>query len=242
MRSIRRFAPGLLAVLVLGCGVAPTSDGGTPATAGRAAATVAGDAEAGPSAQPASTPTASQRSTSSSERASRPDAGPPDDLPARIVIEELGIDLPIVSGDLEVDGNPPDYPLCDVAQYLTTYRYPARPGTTTWIYAHARRGMFLPLLEASRRADGAELLGSEVELSSTGSWHYRYRITGVHPHATDRGIAAGVPEDEGRLVLQTSEGPRGTVPKLQISAVLVDVRPTDPAVAAPSAQPRECYD
>jgi len=163
-----------------------------------------------------------------------------DDLAARVVIAALDIDLPVVSGDLKVEGNPPDYPLCDVAQYLTTYRYPGRPGTTTWIYAHAREGMFLPLLEASERNDGASLVGVEVEVYSTESLLYTYRISEVHRHALDRSIGARVPPDQRRLVLQTSEGPSGTVPKLQISADFVSVTRSPHAHAAPSAVPREC--
>ena len=54
-----------------------------------------------------------------------------DELPTRIVVPKLRIDLAVVSGDLSVRGNPPDYPLCDVAQYLTTYRFPGRPGGAT---------------------------------------------------------------------------------------------------------------
>ena len=109
-----------------------------------------------------------------------------DELPTRIVVPDLGIDLAVVSGDLSVAGNPRDYPLCDVAQYLTTYRYPGRPGTTTWIYGHARTGMFLPLLEASRSRDGRALRGSLVHLYTDGERRYTYRITKVVRHATDR--------------------------------------------------------
>jgi len=162
-----------------------------------------------------------------------------DDLPSRVVIEALEIDLPIVSGDLAVAGNSPDYPLCDVAQYLTTYRYPGRPGTT-WIYAHAREGMFLPLLTASEQDDGESLIGTEVEVYSTGARRYTYRITDVQRHALDRTVAAGLAADERILVLQTSEGPTGTVPKLQITAEFTEVSEATVDAAAPSAAPRDC--
>ncbi len=164
------------------------------------------------------------------------------DTPSRVVLESLGIDLPVVSGDLLVPGNAPDYPLCDVAQYLTTYRYPGRPGTTTWIYGHARSGMFLPMLEASKEDGGSSLIGAVVDVYATGNRRYRYEVTGVHPHSTDRSIAKDVAPDDGQLVLQTSEGPRGTVPKLQVSAELVDVAPATPGDALPPARPRECFD
>lgn len=162
------------------------------------------------------------------------------DVPSRVVVESLGIDLPVVSGDLAVAGNTADYPLCDVAQYLTTYRYPGRPGTTTWIYGHARKGMFLPLLETSQADAGAALVGEVVDVYSTENRRYRYRITSVLPHSTDRLIASDVPSGERRLVLQTSEGPRGTVPKLQVAAALIDVSDTDAETANPAASPRAC--
>ena len=175
-------------------------------------------------------------------RAAEPVADPrADDLPTRLVVEALAIDLPIVSGDLSVAGNPADYPLCDVAQYLTTYRYPARRGTTTWIYGHARPGMLLPLLEASEADDGASLIGQRADLYSDGARRYTYRITDVIRHATDRSSARNVPADARRLILQTSEGPPGTVPKLQVVAELISVTPVDRAQAMPRASPRACF-
>ncbi len=164
-----------------------------------------------------------------------------DELPTRIVVKGLDIDLPVVSGDLDVPGNPPDYPLCDVAQYLTTYPYPGRPGTTTWIYGHAREDMFLPLLEASKTKRGASLIDQTVEVYTDGDRRFTYRITDVLPHATDRSSARDVPAEGGRLVLQTSEGPRGTVPKLQVVAELVDVEVSTRKESSPSAKPRECF-
>lgn len=163
------------------------------------------------------------------------------DTPSRIVVRDLGIDLPVVSGDLIVAGNAPDYPLCDVAQYLTTYRHPDRPGTTTWIYAHARPGMFLSLLETSEKGDGAALIGSKVEVYSTGGRRYTYRVTEVHRHAVDRSLALVSPEAR-RLVLQTSEGPRGTVPKLQVAADFISVTSSTMAEAMPPAVPRDCHE
>lgn len=157
------------------------------------------------------------------------------------MLPDLDIDLPIVSGDLTLPDSPPDYPLCDVAQYLTTYRYPGRPGTTTWIYAHARAGMFLPLLEASEVKDGASLIGLVAHLYTDAGLRYTYRIATVERRATDRSSAAGVPADDGRLVLQTSEGPKGTVPKLQIVAELVESQASTIELSRPPSAPRACY-
>ncbi|CAN5685647.1 hypothetical protein BH23CHL8_BH23CHL8_23100 [soil metagenome] len=60
-------------------------------------------------------------------------------------------------------------------------------------------------------------------------------------HAVDYSLAVGVPEGEGRLVLQTSEGPRGSLPKLQVLAVLVAVEASTAREARPRAKPRPCY-
>lgn len=154
---------------------------------------------------------------------------------------KLRIDLPIVSGDLSLPGNPPDYPLCGVAQYLTIYRDPSRLGTTTWIYGHARPGMLLPLLKASTVKNGAALVGMVVDLYSDAAKRYTYRITKVLRHATDRTAATDVPADGRRLILQTSEGPTGTVPKLQVVAEFVSVTPVESGVAMPTASPTACF-
>jgi hypothetical protein len=196
-------------------------------------------AVAGSSADPERTPMRVEPTTSSTPLVSSQEVAS-NDVPSRVVIPALRIDLPIVSGDVTVAGNPPDYPLCDVAQYLTTYRFPGHPGTTTWIYAHARDGMFLPILDASTKDNGASLIGVTVDVYSTGLRRYTYRITAVHRHAVDRSAAAAVPAGQRRLVLQTSEGPHGTVPKLQVSAELVGSSPASRGESMPGAAPRGC--
>ena len=56
---------------------------------------------------------------------------------SRVRIASLGIDLPVVAGDLHVPGNVGNYPLCDVAMYLTGFVQPGEVGTT-YLYAHAQ--------------------------------------------------------------------------------------------------------
>lgn len=177
----------------------------------------------------------------SSAPSAGPTRAPSRETPTRLVVAKLRIDLPIVSGDLTLPGNPPDYPLCGVAQYLTIYRDPSRLGTTTWIYGHARPGMLLPLLEASTVKSGAALVGMVVDLYSDAAQRYTYRITTVLRHATDRTAATDVPADGRRVILQTSEGPAGTVPKLQVVAEFVSVAPVEPGEAMPTASPVGCY-
>lgn len=227
----------ILAILILGAlagcggrdGSAPQSsgDGDSPTPAAPATASASAGA-ASPDPSPSSVATAAPTGASR-------------ETPTRLVVAKLGIDLPIVSGDLSLPGNPPDYPLCGVAQYLTIYRDPSRLGTTTWIYGHARPGMLLPLLEASTVKNGAALVGMKVDLYSDAAQRYSYRITTVLRHATDRTAATDVPADGRRLILQTSEGPAGTVPKLQVVAEFVSEARVEPTEAMPTASPVGCF-
>ncbi len=156
---------------------------------------------------------------------------------SRVVVPAMGIDLPVVSGDL---APPPDnFPLCNVAQYSTGYRQPGEPGSV-YLYAHARTGMFLPLLDASMRADGAEMIGMEVLVYTSDAELYRYRVFEVERHVLDYRLADATPPGEQRLILQTSEGPRGTPGKLVVAADFLDVTPTTPEEANPLAAPVVC--
>lgn len=156
----------------------------------------------------------------------------------RIRIPALRIDLPVVSGELVVEGNPDMYPLCDVAMYLTQFVQPGEAGTT-YIYAHAQRGMFLPLLRASTMDDGAGMIGALIEVHTSNDELHLYEIVLVKRHATDLSLATDSGEEE-QLVLQTSEGPSGTVPKLQVAARPVSVIRATGDEARPSPQPRVC--
>jgi hypothetical protein len=158
----------------------------------------------------------------------------------RVVIPSLQIDLPVISPDVHVPGQGPDgYPPCDVALYHDAFEQPGQLGTT-YLYAHARDGMFLPLLTSSEDRDGAGMLGAIVEVYTDDDLRYVYTISEVKRHATDFSIATASPGTQ-QVVLQTSEGPRGTIPKLQVLATLEDVLPADDASAHPAADPRGCY-
>ena len=165
---------------------------------------------------------------------------PPDDegVASRIGIPALGIDLPVVPADLIVPGNDDLYPLCDVAMFLHEYVQPGQDGAT-YIYAHAQRGMFWPLLKASQVDDGVELVGALIEVYTTDNKLHLYEIYTVKRHATDLSLAE-TPPGVHILVLQTSEGVSGTIPKLQVAARPLSVVPASPAEANPSPQPRVC--
>ena len=159
-------------------------------------------------------------------------------VPVRITVPALGIDLPVLSSERTVPGNVRDYPLCDVAQYWTIYDLPGAPGTT-WVYAHAQPGMFLPLLLNAEATSGEGLLGQMVTLQLKDGRLLRYRIVEVKQHAYNRRLALRARPSQQRLILQTSEGPPGTIPKLQVAANLIGATWTDEP--PPKAQPRACW-
>jgi hypothetical protein len=163
-----------------------------------------------------------------------PDATfPPDRVATRLVVRRLRIDLPVM---LQTD-NYGIYPLCDVALYQPLLGQPGQ-GRATYLYAHAREGMFLPLLEQSRINDGAKLKGMTVEVYTSDNWLYLYTISEVRRHTTSLEDAVNTTTE--RLWMQTSEGPEGTVPKLQVVADFLSAEQTDPKSAHPPAHPRIC--
>ena len=155
---------------------------------------------------------------------------------SRVVVSSQGIDLPIVSGDLQP---PPSYPSCDVAAYVTRFSQPYETGVT-YISAHAQRGMFAPLLKASETAEGAELLGQAIEVYVSDGRRFDYRVDRVVRHAVDYTVLAELDLTQQWLVLQTSEGPYGTIEKLQVIASYQGESTVDLSEANPEANPRDC--
>jgi hypothetical protein len=170
-----------------------------------------------------------------------PDASPSDGPPgspavhvaSRIVIPALGIDLPIVAPP----GNDTTYPLCNVAEYIQQLHQPGEPGAT-YIYAHARTGMFLPLLTQSQVNNGSGMVGDLVQVYTTDDQLYQYVISQVHRHVYT--LDAALAETRETLWLQTSEGPHGTPNKLQVVATPLSVGPADHADANPTPHPVVC--
>jgi hypothetical protein len=156
----------------------------------------------------------------------------------RVVIPSLDIDLPVVPSDLEVRGNEGNYPLCDVAMYMVGFVNPGQAGTT-YIYGHAQAGMFAPLLRASKYNDGASMIGALVQVYTNDNLLHLYEIKLVKRHATDLSITR-LPPGVHQLVLQTSEGWHGHIPKLQIAAKPLTVVSASYAAAHPTPRPRVC--
>lgn len=158
-----------------------------------------------------------------------PDATPtadPDRVATRVRIAALDIDLPVVRG-------PAGYPYCEVAMYLKELGQPGQ-GRATYLFAHAREGMFLPLLETPER----EQRGMIVEVWTSDDYRFLYEVVDVRRDQRD--LADAIAADTEQLWLQTSEGPRGTPGKTQVIAEPLSVEAADPADAHPDADPVDC--
>lgn len=156
-------------------------------------------------------------------------AGPtadPDRVATRIRIAALDIDLPVVEG-------PDGYPLCNVAMYLKELHQPGQ-GKATYIFAHAREGMFLPLL----RTPAKDQKGMVVEVWTSDDYRFLYEV--VEVRRDQRNLDDAVAADTEQLWLQTSEGPRGTPGKTQVIARPISVESADPADAHPKPKPVKC--
>ena len=87
----------------------------------------------------------------------------------------------------------------------------------------------------------SQLLGMAADVYTTDELRHRYEIWLVRRHITDRSIAThDLQPGEQRLVLQTSEGPDGTVGRLAVAARLRSIERVDRRVAVPEARPRDC--
>ena len=178
-----------------------------------------------PSAEPSETP----RPSPGPDTTPAPTV-PPDRVATRVVIAPLGIDLPVIR-------QPAKDPACDVAMYIQELGQPGL-GRATYLYAHAQKGMFLPLLEASRVQDGAAMLGMIVEAYTSDDQLFLYEISEVRRHQLDLDDAIAASHEQ--LWLQTSEGPKGTRPKTQVVARFLSTGPADHDAAHPVASPRVC--
>jgi sortase (surface protein transpeptidase) len=149
----------------------------------------------------------------------------------RVAVPGLGIDLPVVLQR----GNA--FPWCDVAMYLTGLSQPGEAGAS-FIYAHARTGMFLPMLKASLVNNGASMLGMNVYVWTSDDHLYTYQITRVRRHLY---ALPDLWSLKGQQVwLQTSEGPYGTYNKLMVVAQRIAVATVSYTEAHPSARPAVC--
>jgi hypothetical protein len=154
---------------------------------------------------------------------------PADRVATRVRVAKLGIDLPIVEGN---EG----YPYCNVAMYLPVLSQPGF-GRATYLYAHAREGMFLPLL----RTKGFDQRGLVVEVWTSDNMRFRYEISEVR---RDQPFRSGLVDPQNatteQLWLQTSQGPDRSFGYTQVIADPIDSSRASHAAAHPRARPVIC--
>ena len=153
----------------------------------------------------------------------------------RVVVPALKIDVPVV----RPPNDPNAFPYCNVAEYLPTLSRPGSPGTT-YLFAHARDGMFLPLLTQSRIDNGSAILGMLVQVYTSDDQLFLYEITRVLRHQSEL-----YSQPQEQLALQTSEGPKKGLPGytglvLIVVAQPLSSGPADHAAAHPTPQPVTC--
>jgi hypothetical protein len=156
-------------------------------------------------------------------------APPADRVATRVRIRGLDIDLAVVKGNT-------GYPYCNVAMYLPHLSQPGF-GKATYIYAHARDGMFLPLLRTKARGQR----GQVVDVWTSDDWLFQYRITEVR---RDQPFTTGLDDPTAatteQLWLQTSQGPDRSFGYTQVVAEPIGYRPADHRTANPTARPVVC--
>jgi hypothetical protein len=159
---------------------------------------------------------------------------PADRLATRVQVPALLIDLPIIK---QPD---PAYPSCNVAMYHEAFGPPGDP-RGTYVYAHARKGMFLALLDASKKNNGAAMKGMIVNVYTSDDMLFLYEITEVRRHVSPSfNLTKLYAEGTGLLWLQTSEGPNHTYPKLMLKATLLSSGAADHTAAHPKPKPVDC--
>jgi hypothetical protein len=157
--------------------------------------------------------------------------GPSTRVATRVVVRELSIDIPVIEPGNE------DYPLCGVSMYLPRLGQPGGVHSV-YIYAHARFGMFLPILDASKIRNGQKMLGMIADVYTSDDLVFRYEIIQVRRHQVTLSDAFTATSEV--LWLQTSEGPRGTVGKTQVVARPSSIGPANPGEAHPKPRPVVC--
>ena len=160
---------------------------------------------------------------------------PADRITTRVRVAALKIDLPVID---QPNGG---FPACNVALIYQDPRL-GQPGEgrATYVYAHARTGMFLPLLTQSRISNGNKMLGMVVEVWTSDDQRFLYVISQVRRHVpTSAAFVAPFAAKTEQLWLQTSEG-TGTMPKMQVVADFLSQEAAPHADAHPVAKPVNC--
>src|SRR3954453_22695230 len=200
------------------------------------------DPDGSPPASVVSDPTPTPTVKPTPDPTADPTRHPGRQVATRVVVPALNIDLPVVKGN---DG----YPYCNVAMYLHTANSEARDafgqpgeGRATYLYAHARDGMFGPIYQiAMVRHNPKRFLGMIVQVYTSDDRLYLYEITEYRLHAVGpAALADAINAKSEQVWLQTSEGPKGTPGKTQIIGHFVSVSPASHDDANPRPRPIAC--
>ena len=126
----------------------------------------------------------------------------------RVRMPRLGIDLPIAEGDVERDVVVQQTPE-NFAFHFPGTAIPGGVGNS-YIYAHARRGMFLSLWNAR--------VGDHVTITTPAGAELNFVVTEVHPRVPPADTSWIQPSSDERLTLQTSTGPNREDPRFVVVA------------------------
>ncbi len=137
--------------------------------------------------------------------------------------------------DLAVVRSPSGYPYCNVAMYMGALNQPTEPGVS-FIYAHARTGMFLPLLNEWLQNRGSQMIGMKVYVWTSNNVRHTYVIDKVWKSKTMDGVF----KTSEKLWLQTSTGPNFTYPKLFLEGHRIASDPSSYTDAHPNARIVRC--
>ena len=121
----------------------------------------------------------------------------------------LGIDLPIAEGDVARDIDQQKTPE-NFAFHLPGSAIPEQ-GSNTYLYAHARTGMFLTLWNARP--------GDQIFISTPDLRLLTYVVQDVHPRVPPDDVSWVQPTSSERVTLQTSTGPNSGDPRFVVVAV-----------------------
>jgi len=124
-------------------------------------------------------------------------------IAVRIEVPRLGIDLPVVEGD---GVNAPE---AAVAHYPGT-AWPGA-GSNTYLYAHAREGLFLSLWEAVE--------GDRILLTLADGGTACFEVDRIDPAIPWNDLSVLLPTDHERLTLQTSTSYTPTAPRFLVVAL-----------------------